>query len=108
MSTLTTHRDIELPPTGPQEAVATAFPTIFTWDYEIRHEELMRLYEKGKKLQWNAATDIDWSIDVDPEREDIDANILSSVLAYPEPIDSAMRGRMNHHFNAWMLSQFLT
>ena len=39
---------------------------MFNWDYKIRREELLRLYEKGKKLQWNAASDIDWSIDVDP------------------------------------------
>src|SRR5262249_7637038 len=58
----THHRDIELPPAGAQEAVASAFPSVFTWDYQIRHPELLRLYEKGKALQWNAATDIDWSI----------------------------------------------
>src|SRR5437868_10472721 len=46
----------------------SAFPTVFSWDYRIRHAELLRLYEKGKTLQWNASTDIDWSIDVDPER----------------------------------------
>jgi hypothetical protein len=107
MTTPSTTRKIELPPAGPQEAVATAFPTIFTWDYEIRHAELMRLYEKGKTQQWNASTDIDWSIDVDPEREDIDTDTLNAVLQYPQPIDTVMRGRMNHHFNAWMLSQFL-
>ena len=44
----------------------------------------MRLYEKGKTLQWNATTDIDWSIDVDPERirlEDTDA--LDAILNPP-------------------------
>jgi hypothetical protein len=102
------HRDIELPAAGSTEQVATAFPSVFSWDYKLRHQELMRLYEKGKALQWNAATDIDWSIDVDPERaagEDMDP--LNDILAYPQPVDRALRGRMNHHFNAWMLSQFL-
>ena len=28
----------------------------------------MKLYEKAKTSQWNATTDLDWSIDVDPEK----------------------------------------
>jgi hypothetical protein len=50
-------------------AVASGGDTIFTWDYEKgRYPALARLYEKAKKSQWNAETDIDWSIQVDPER----------------------------------------
>jgi len=104
----TAYHDIELPPAGSQESVTTAFPTIFNWDYKIRHDELMRLYEKGKTLQWNASTDIDWSIDVDPERVRIeDTEAFDHILNQPEKLDLATRGRMNHHFNAWMLSQFM-
>ena len=102
------YREIELPPAGPAEQVPSAFPTVFTWDYKFRHDELVRLYEKGKRLQWNASTDVDWSIDVDPERvraEDID--VIDAILKHPEPLDLPTRRRMNHHFNAWMLSQFL-
>ena len=40
--------------------------TIFTWDYERTRDALSRLYEKAKRSQWNATTDLDWSIDVDP------------------------------------------
>ena len=46
-----TIQPIELPPQGREEAVQSAFPTVFNWDYEVRHAELMRLYEKGKTLQ---------------------------------------------------------
>ncbi|HEX7097093.1 MAG TPA: ferritin-like domain-containing protein [Acidimicrobiales bacterium] len=50
-------------------AVASGGDTLFTWDYEKgRIRGLERLYEKAKRAQWNAETDIDWSIDVDPER----------------------------------------
>ncbi|MGD0949115.1 MAG: ferritin-like domain-containing protein [Candidatus Binatia bacterium] len=31
------------------------------WDYGSEIEELRHLYERGKKGQWNAETDIDWS-----------------------------------------------
>jgi hypothetical protein len=100
--------DIELPPAGPLERVNAAFPAVFNWEYRTRRDELMRLYEKGKQLQWNASTDIDWSIDVNPERVRVeDTAALDAILNQPEPIDAATRARMNHHFTAWMLSQFM-
>jgi hypothetical protein len=41
---------------------------MFTWDYEKgARPALDKLYEKAKKSQWNASTDLDWSIDVDQE-----------------------------------------
>src|SRR6266481_5015750 len=100
--------DIELPPDGAEERVPSAFPTVFSWDYRIRHEELLRLYEKGKTLQWNASTDIDWSIDVDPERltaEEMD--IVDGLLALPQKLDLRQRRELDQHFNGWLLSQFL-
>jgi hypothetical protein len=33
----------------------------WTWEYTSEIEELRNLYERGKKGQWNAETDIDWS-----------------------------------------------
>jgi hypothetical protein len=42
---------------------------IFTWDYEKgERPALNKLYEKAKTAQWNGETDLDWSIDVDPEK----------------------------------------
>ena len=44
-------------------------PAEFTWDYEKGAKpQLDKLYEKAKKAQWNAQTDLDWSIEVDQER----------------------------------------
>src|ERR1700690_3468004 len=48
--------------------VAADFDTIFTWDYARTRGSLVKLYEKAKTSQWNATTDLDWSIDVDPEK----------------------------------------
>ena len=40
---------------------------IFTWNYDKgERARLDRLYEKAKTSQWNATTDLDWSIEVDP------------------------------------------
>jgi hypothetical protein len=49
---------------------------IFTWDYEKgARPALDKLYEKAKTSQWNATTDLDWSIEVDPEQ------VLSAMTA---------------------------
>ncbi len=48
--------------------VTAQFDTLFTWDYEQSRPGLVKLYEKAKTSQWNASTDLDWSIDVDPEK----------------------------------------
>jgi hypothetical protein len=49
-------------------AVRAEYDAIFTWDYERSRESLVKLYEKAKTSQWNASTDLDWSVDVDPEK----------------------------------------
>ena len=49
-------------------AVSSNPETIFSWDYERSRPALVKLYEKAKTSQWNVSTDLDWSIDVDPEK----------------------------------------
>ena len=50
-------------------AVKDNADAIFTWDYEKgERPALNKLYEKAKHAQWNGETDLDWSIDVDPEK----------------------------------------
>ena len=50
-------------------AVKDDADALFTWDYEKgARPALEKLYEKAKTSQWNGATDLDWSIDVDPQR----------------------------------------
>lgn len=88
---------------------------IFTWDYEQSRPALMKLYEKAKVSQWNASTDVDWTIDVDPEK-------LASVA--PDPRFATMQNidlsgtpfakfgekdwiTLNVESQNWMLSQFL-
>jgi hypothetical protein len=63
--------------------VAGEFDAIFTWDYEKgERPALNRLYEKAKTAQWNATTDIDWSIDVDPERTAVELGARDNRMQY--------------------------
>src|SRR5277367_1976915 len=40
---------------------------LFLWDYERERGQLVTLYNKAMASQWSSVTDLDWSIDVDPE-----------------------------------------
>jgi hypothetical protein len=51
----------------------------WTWNYGHEVAELKSLYEKGKVNQWNAETDLDWSIPV--SKDEWIANPESSLLA---------------------------
>ena len=52
-----------------QHIVKNNADTIFTWDYSLTRPALRKLYEKAKVGQWNASTDLDWSINVDEEKQ---------------------------------------
>ena len=83
--------------------------TVFNWEYDEGRDKLLNLYEKGKKLQWNAQERIDWSHEVDH------SNPLQApemyVPLYGSPIWDAMdekaRAEVCHHGAAWQFSQFL-
>jgi len=51
-----------------EHAIRASSDSLFTWDYQQSRPGLVKLYEKAKSSQWNAATDLDWSIDVDQEQ----------------------------------------
>jgi hypothetical protein len=112
---------LAVPPTDPAErlhAVADPSDCTFTWDYERTRPQLGKLYEKAKTSQWNATTDLDWSIEVDPdlvsvEAQNTDGNVVS-IRALADLPDSPVRawGDAEWHtlgveINRWRLSQFL-
>jgi hypothetical protein len=42
--------------------------TCFTWQYDDEREALLKLYDCGKKQQWDAALRIDWEQDLGRDR----------------------------------------
>jgi predicted unusual protein kinase regulating ubiquinone biosynthesis (AarF/ABC1/UbiB family) len=99
-------RDLDAP--GGGLVVTRDAEVQFSWDYTGGRAELTKLYAKAKRSQWNATTDIDWSIEVDP----LDTGGLASYLpmvaaesfARFDELEQAEAGRQ---FNAWITSQFL-
>jgi len=75
--------------------IASEFDATFTWDYaKGERPALDKLYEKAKTSQWNGTTDLDWSIDVDPERTAVE-------LSEKEWIEFGIESQN------WLLSQFM-
>jgi len=93
-------------------------PAEFTWDYNKGSKpSLDKLYEKAKKAQWNAQSDLDWSIEVDQEAVVIanaDANpaqmsftpdvVAGTVLEKWDEQRFIEFGVQNQN---WLLSQFM-
>ena len=89
---------------------------LYTWDYERSRPALSRLYEKAKTSQWNGATDLDWSIEVDQER--VATDLMNSSVArfrqLQEVPDSPFQKwgdaewmQVAVEMQNWQLSQFL-
>ncbi len=56
----------------------------WTWEYGSEVSELRELYERGKRAQWNAETDLDWSIPMPRDEWFLPkegASLLAGVLA---------------------------
>jgi hypothetical protein len=98
-------------------AVADGCPAEFTWDYEKgSRAQLDRLYEKAKRSQWNASTDLPWDTDVDQEglaRAAWDAGAVGPMVT-PDLQGTALSSwgpdewvALNMEYQNWMLSQFM-
>src|SRR5213592_40244 len=83
--------------------------TSFTWEYEDERSKLLALYDKGKKQQWDAATRIDWSQDLDPENpQEIDDRLIPIFgSAIWEKLTDKEKVHLRHHQQAQTLSQFM-
>src|SRR6266478_9044677 len=78
----------------------------FDWRYQRGEPEMARLYEAAKASQWNASTDLDWSIDVDPESAErpLIPDALLPLINHPAFVRLSPRekGRQRHGLMAWM------
>ncbi|MFY9315146.1 MAG: diiron oxygenase [Burkholderiales bacterium] len=99
--------------TLPLEQTQWQFPATgevaFTWDYDARSEDLLRLYAKGKQEQWDAEARIDWSLPVDPEdpmQMDDQVVPLYGTKIW-DKLSPQQRTELRYHSQVFNLSQFL-
>jgi hypothetical protein len=90
------------------ESIATTCPTAWTREYRPDDERLRALYEKAKHEQWDATTALDWSQDVDPERDNFpDEQIPIHGTDLWRALDARGIADLRRHSTSWTLSQFL-
>ncbi|MBM3555214.1 MAG: ferritin-like domain-containing protein [Alphaproteobacteria bacterium] len=83
--------------------------TVFRWDYDKGREQLLTLYDKGKKQQWDAAERIDWSLDLDPENPMLLPDQSIAIYGTPmwQKLNHKERANLRRHAQSWQISQFL-
>ena len=103
---------VPVPASGAFAELRTTIDAVFDWEYALRRQNLLALYEKGKALNWNAS-DLDWATEVDMERimrERVGGDaggLMNQLLNPPRPLSAEERVAFQVHMNAFMLSQFL-
>ncbi|MCG8592745.1 MAG: ferritin-like domain-containing protein [Proteobacteria bacterium] len=108
----TQHNPLPIPESGAHAKVRATIDTVFDWEYALREQGMLALYEKGKAQNWNA-TELDWDVDVSIERMMADraavggGNLMNQLLNPPKELPQDEVIRLNLHMNAFMLSQFL-
>jgi hypothetical protein len=85
------------------------FDTHFRWEYEDGRQDLLNLYRKGKKLQWDASDRIDWSLDLDPENPEGLPDDSIPIYGWDGfgRLTNAEKADLRRHYQSWQLSQFL-
>jgi hypothetical protein len=106
----TQHNPVPLPASGKFQDVKSTIDSVFDWEYALRQQNLMKLYEKGKKLNWNAS-ELAWDTDVDIARimheRASGFSAIGNILNPPKALSDEEMVALQTNMNAFMLSQFL-
>jgi hypothetical protein len=80
----------------------------WTWQYASEIEELRKLYEKGKAGQWNAQTDLDWSLPFSKDEWNLkmEGSLMANVVQLSGG-DEAMQKEAMFDEIGYQLSQLL-
>lgn len=83
-------------------------PAVFDNNLVVRDQEMRSLYEKAKRDQWNASTDINWERDYNPENGILPEGLIDIYgTKYWERMSRAEQIELNRHFSAWRISQLM-
>ncbi|MCA9632586.1 MAG: ferritin-like domain-containing protein [Myxococcales bacterium] len=90
------------------EHIMAELDVTFNWTYQETRKDLRDLYRKAKKLQWDAETRLDWTQEVDIERQavpDFMHPLFGSEIY--NKMTEAEHVAMRKEMAAWTQSQFL-
>lgn len=98
-----------IPDIDPCWTVPQNFEASFDWEYDDGRRQMMHLYQKGKDMQWDALTRIDWSLELDEENPMQIPDEMGGVQHTPvwEKMDKKERAKLRRHMQAWTTSQFM-
>ena len=90
------------------EYLPTTFDVAYTWNYDTVRQELRNLYEKAKREQWNATSQLAWETSVDPEAELVpDFQIPVYGTHIWEKLTPGDIRKLRREALSWTLSQFM-
>ncbi|MGH6883653.1 MAG: ferritin-like domain-containing protein, partial [Hypericibacter sp.] len=83
--------------------------TALDWAYDGGRGDLLGLYEKGKRQQWNASERIDWRQDLHPDNPMQIGDHTVPIFGSPvwEKLDQKKKVELRWHLQSWQISQFL-
>tara|TARA_Y100001970_G_scaffold98563_1_gene123862 strand:- start:3769 stop:4908 length:1140 start_codon:yes stop_codon:yes gene_type:complete len=79
----------------------------YNWDYTDADTRIKKLYELGKKLNWDGSIDLDWSKGLKKGEPPIKAELLARMEGPLAALPEEERLEYMRHDQAWTLSQFL-
>jgi hypothetical protein len=90
-------------------STAQSFDANFDLRYADGRDEFLNLYQKGKDLQWDSLTRIDWSESLDPDNPMQMPDEFDGLYhtRYWNGFSDRFRGEVRRHNQAWTISQFL-
>ena len=100
-----TDRDVETI----REIFQTPLTGSYNWDYETANTKIRRLYELGKRFNWNVEFDIDWVQPLPPKVGDKPAEGPEGFAAHPkyQALTAEQKAQFVRRSQAQTLSQFL-
>ncbi len=88
------------------EIFQTPLTGAYNWNYTIQDDRIKKLYDLGKKLNWDPEMDIDWDRPWPTEAMQPEMMNLHDYAPYLA-MDEKTKAEFWLHMNAWSLSQFL-
>ncbi|HZB93945.1 MAG TPA: ferritin-like domain-containing protein [Stellaceae bacterium] len=106
---MSTHSRYVAAPADMSWSLVSPQQTAFRWEYDDGRAELLALYDKGKRQQWDAGRRIDWSQQLDAENPMLLPDETISLHGSPlwNKLSPQQIVEYRRRSQAWQISQFL-